>query len=95
VSQPVPGDATQPGPSLRTPEQLMELPRPQTRAVLGYEHELVLVLDGAYPRPRTLGMIPKAPVLDIFIGRDDEGACLGWTRCACSATWCNAPVSFG
>src|SRR4051794_11114082 len=43
VPQPVPGDAAQPGPPLRAPEQLMELPRTQTCAVLVQEHELALV----------------------------------------------------
>src|SRR5450631_3221515 len=47
VPQPVPGNAAQAGPSLRAPEQFMELPWTQTRAVLVQEHELALVLDCA------------------------------------------------
>ena len=37
----------------------------------------------ACPRPRSIGMIPKAPVLDIFIGRDRDA----WRLYVAARSW--------
>ncbi len=52
---PCPRDATQPRTPLRAPQQLVELPWTQTRAVLVHEHELALVPSMARSAPTSSG----------------------------------------